>query len=327
MASSADFTPVKVRGKRGALSAEKWRAGKRRDPELQTRPAPVSTSTAVSRASSSRPRKRRRDTEPDSPLEALPAEILQEIFDYAANVDLAIVSRQLALKLSKSRHLQIELTSRLLTPVLDSHGNASGRDLAAATRLLNSRFMTWDFFKTWLQGYSANVALSIARADDDSHWQSIWAALNPASELLPPNKLFLRPFTDAKLAFLRTLAQNITDLHGLNAAYAEHAQEGLMQAVTDGNAQFVSVILGMGARTNTELLRVAVADSGCHREIVENLVRHVNVGNASGGAMLDVLDPVLWQWAERAQEQGNYNGEWLVALLQKEQRRRESTRD
>ncbi|KAF7197159.1 hypothetical protein HII31_01584 [Pseudocercospora fuligena] len=325
MASNANFTPVKVRGKRRALSAEKWRAGKRRNPELQTRPAPVSTSAAVSRASSSRPRKRRRDTELDSPLEALPAEILQEIFDYAANVDLAIVSRQLALKLSKSRHLQTELTSRLLAPVLGSPGTVSGQDLAAATRLLDSRFMTWDFFKTWLKSYSVDVSPT-ALADGDARWQRTWAALHPPSELLPPKKLFWRPFTEAKLAFLRTLAQNITDLHALNAAYGEHAQEGLMEAVTDGSAEFVSLFLHMGARTNTELLRVAVADSGCHREIVENLVRHVNVGDAPGGAVVDILDPILWQWADRAQEHGNPNGKWLVALLQKEQRHRERTR-
>ncbi|EME89093.1 uncharacterized protein MYCFIDRAFT_76460 [Pseudocercospora fijiensis CIRAD86] len=181
----------------------------------------------------------------DSPLEALPAEVLQEIFDYAANVDLAVVSRQMASKLSKSRHLQIELTSRLLVPVLNRNGTASSADLAAATRLLNSRFMTWDFFKNWLKTYSTNLS-PISLTDSDSYWQRVWAALYPEPELLPPKKLFLRPFTEPKLAFLRTVAQNITDLHALDAAYGEHAQEGLTQAVTDGNAQFVSFLLGMG---------------------------------------------------------------------------------
>ncbi|KAF2209720.1 hypothetical protein CERZMDRAFT_100126 [Cercospora zeae-maydis SCOH1-5] len=322
MATSDGLTPLKIRGKRRGAPSEKWNSGKRRKPELQRR----RTSLDITRADATRSTKLRlrttRQSDDDSPLETLPAEVLQQIFEYSGNVDLAVVSRQLAAKLSKSHHLQNELATRLLEPVLHSAGGSepSAAELQAATRLLDSRFMTWQFFTAWLCRQT-NVA-STDKSIEDINCNALWNALRPDPALLPPRKLFLTPFTTEKVSFLSLLLQGVNDIAFLDLSYAEIAYEGLVAAIQADVPDLVFLFLGVGLNSDTELLRIAV-EAGCNQEIVQMLVDSDAAKQRAAGRSkgeIDLLDQAIWAWAEHARKQGNDRGTWLISYLQARQR-------
>lgn len=271
-----------------------------------------------------------RESHEQSPLEELPAEVVQLIFEYSKNIALPLVSRQLAVKLSHSSHLQLQLASLLLSPVLGCPDQAPvPQDLINATRLLNSRFMSWDFFREWLQS-SPQVSALLSEIHDHnmtSNMAELWSALRPAPGLLPPRKLLLPPFTDDKTSLLGVLAPHVKDINMLDSAYGELAFEGLAAAVEQGAAGAVSLLLSMGLRSSTELLRNAVADAGCDENIVRILIAPCSGGaehdhgipssaeTSAVGSDVDLLDPVLWAWAEKAKTRGDAKGEWLMGIL------------
>ncbi|CAK4031481.1 Hypothetical predicted protein [Lecanosticta acicola] len=339
MASPHDtaLTHVKVRGKRHGRSAEKFHTGKRRRIELQKRhstsahlPAESSRPTSLK----SRKRKQSSDSHEETPLEKLPAEVLQQIFDHSANIELPLVSRQLLFKLSKSQHLQHHLTSRILAPVL-GHPNTevTARDLSDATRLLNSRFVTWDFFAFWLrnQPEAGSIASRPSVDSADVEYRQLWSALAPTPDLLPPKKLLFPPFTQDKVEFLAVLAQGIRDVAANDASYGEVAYNGLVAAIQSAQPEMISMLLGMGVNVDTELLRIAVTEAGCNEDIVRMLIEHSghdnnesasHAGTRCVSGSIDLLDPALWAWAEKATEAKAGKGEWLVVQLRGAQQRK-----
>lgn len=287
-----------------------------------------------------RPRKRKRKMlEDESPLERLPAEVLQQVFEYSANVGLPLVSRETASKLSKSNYLQHQLTVQLLKPVF-GNSSATSKELSDATRLLNSKFMTFEFFTKWLQAY----ALWMDTVEDseepwsNSQVRDVWLALQPSSALLPPKKLLSSPFNQEKAQFLEVLSHHVQDLAGMDAAYGELAHVGLVAAVRQSHREMVQLLLSMGLTASTEMLRVAVTESGCDREIVRMLIdksendrrdpnmdegRPAEIGSSPDA--VDLLDPVLWSWADEARRRGNKKGGWLMELLKEAQQRKRYT--
>lgn len=334
------LTPIRIRGKRRGTPAEKWHHGKRRKQELQKRLTPSDlASSATPHTSTSRPRERkRRDAGEESRLELLPAEVIQLIFEYSANIDLPLVSRTLASKLSKSQHLQHQLVSEILRPVLGHASAPAKADLCRATRLLNSKFVTWQFFTSWLRSHVASNGDSNEAADDLSHWVNAWASLEPLSALLPPKKLLSPPngYTQETVDFLAVLAHGVDDLPRRDPAYGELAYDGLVQAVREDRAGVVSQMLKMGVQVSTETLRVAVAECGCNEDIICMLLcrpdnddrtqmsSSLPETHGTGAGAIDLLDPEIWAWADKAERQGNKRGEWLVAELRNVQQQRSS---
>lgn len=325
------WTTKKVRGKRHGTRAEKWHTGKLRHAGLRQRPVVVeNVSVHPSDVAKPKARKRRRTAQEDkSPLELLPAEVVQQIFEYSANLDLPLVSTRLALKLSNSQHLQSQLTSHLLNPILgDEHGTSTAFDIARANRALDSRFMTWQFFASWLQSYvGASVSDDMSDDSNAQRWIEMWSRLHPSPSLLPPRKLLSPPFTSDKAQFLAVLARDLHDVAATDPAYGELAHEGLTAAIKSCQAEFVSLFLRMGVNVTTEVLRVAVADAGCDEHIVRSLVDHCRPAQVSHDASIagtaskdpaetvDLLDPTLWACAEKMQSEGNEKGTWLLCLL------------
>lgn len=342
----SDLTPIRIRGKRRGTPAEKWHHGKRRKQELQKRPTtPERFAVTSPDVSTARPRERkRRDTGNESPLEQLPAEVIQLIFEYSANIDLPLTSRSLASTLSKSKHLQQQLTSEILELVL-GHGTAATKiELGRATRLLNSRFVTWRFFTTWLRSHVATRSQydcdPTERSHHVDHLTRLWASLQPANGLLPPKKLLCPStgFTQETTNFLAILAHGIEDLANMDPAYGELAYEGLVMAIREHNIEVVSLMLKMGVAVVTETLRIAVAECGCNEDIVRMLLRcpghiaethmslsHPDSQHADDEGAVDLLDPEIWAWADKAQEQGNQKGLWLIAELRSAQQRKRTS--
>lgn len=338
------MTPIKVRGKRGAAKAEKWHAGKKRKAFRDSNPASpargfhtVSAASSMASVPSSRKHKRRQFQL--SKLEELPTEILQDIFYYSANLDLALASPGLQAQLS-SPHVFLKHACRTLQPVLGRAGGDVADDsvLSAAARLLNCRFMTWDFFKLWLdeQWESRQLPDSTSPGSHTAHeYRRLWLLLEPCCGLLPPRKLLHGPWTEDKINFLSVLSLKIEDLPAVSPVHGEVAHEGLVQAVTESSEAAVCWLLSMSLRSDTELLRRAVIDHGCNKAIVNALVgqslKHYHSGehnsevtrspsHAKHASAIDFLDPALWAWADKARLAGHSNGEWLMALLRERAR-------
>lgn len=340
------LTPVRIRGKRRGTPAEKWHYGKRRKPELQKRLTPLEdTTSATDQATSPMlPRKRMRTDIRDTPLERLPAEVLQLIFEYSANIELPLTSRALASKLSKSQHLQHQLATEVLQPVLGNNtATAAKTDLCRATRLLNSRFVTWRFFTLWLRSHVEAPPQPDGDAGDgpDELANAIrsWASLGPSPSLLPPKKLLdpVNGFTQETCNLLAVLAYGVQYLPQQDPAYGEVAYEGLLKAIKETREDAVALLLELGVVPSTETLRVAVTEGGCKEAIVLMLLHqpgrneqafisssHFETHGDGDAGAVDLLDPEIWAWAEEAQKQGSERGEWLVAELRNAQQRKGS---
>lgn len=305
-------TPIRVRGKKTAKQDEKWNA--RRQRKLHKYAASSGRSSSVTSLSHHletprRPKKRR--TQSLAGLEQLPTELIQTIFLYCANPDLPISSPHLASQLN-SRHLYHEITSRVIEKVIFDKP-ASDRELANVSRLMNSKFFTWQFFHTWLD------AEGEIRNMDPSRWTGqTWLRMLPHKRILPPKKLLNGPFTDDKIKFLDvlTMAGEFASLPSgyidwIPPLYHELAKQSAVQAVAERCGYALSTLFQFGVKPDTDLLRFAVMDEGCDEHVVGTILRSVeSVAND-----IDLLDRAIWSWAEKARSEGNEKGRWLIRSL------------
>ena len=283
-----------------------------------------------------RPTKRRRlDL---SALEQLPTEMVQAIFVQSGNLALPMSSPDLVAQLS-GRQLQWELTCDALSHVVsqsdENATSATSTELSDATRLLNSRFMTWSFFQTWLDHESdaRNLDISEPRVPSDEQWHSryadIWVALQPSSRLSLPTKIVRGPWTVARISFLKVFSLYpdacSTPLDGI---VAEVAYEGFEQAIEKQCLEGIKLLRKLQVKPDQELLRKAVIDHGCDKSIVLYLLQwfvvdiiRCNVSAAADTTSMisrpevDFLDPMLWAWTEKAKAVGEPKGQWLTAIL------------
>jgi hypothetical protein len=266
-------------------------------------------------------------------LEQLPSEILQEIFVHSGNLSLPLASVGLKSQLS-SQHLYSLLTARVMEPMAGTE--PSHADFAAARRLFESRFMTWQFWKAYIDEAfglatvashqqaspdaadpsSSVVADSLPQAPTPSggsveHYKRKTQQHLPGLSIIPPRKLLHGPWTEDKTCFLTVLARpNILAESGPDS---ELALEGLTQAVAEGAVEAVSGLLFVGVMADTELLCKAVLDHGCVQRIVELLVQH-------GQGALNLLEPTIWTWADKARKKGDAKGKWLKEYLSDQMR-------
>lgn len=304
-------TPIRIRGKRKAKAAEKWRVARGRTVWLSKADTPISSvdHSSVSPtlrpalpvfSSSQRPTRRKLRL---SKLEELPTEILQTIFAFSENLNLPLASISLQQQL-QSRHIYISFTSRILAPLM-SNSPPKAFELAAARRVLNSKYMTWSLWKAWLDEHSLSLSL---RADPASalYYQEVAGKLLHHLPI-PPRKLLRGPWTDEKVKFLSTLVFKC-DRIAESSIDIELAREGLEHAVAEGSLEAVQALLFLGLRPDTELLRQAVLDYGCNREVVETLI-------TTSESDIDLLDETIWSWADKARRMGNIDGDWLKNQL------------
>lgn len=325
----SSMTPVRIRGKRTATTDEKWHHGKKRKWPLSRAPSERASSvlSGSSEATSTKPRRRKRIDPLLSRLEQLPTEILQTIFELSCNPDLPFASPRLASQLN-SPHLYRELTSRILPRTAERGQMFSKTELANVERLLNSRFCTWQIFEEWLiSELNERETLQAQREElkrlnvDMKYWaQWAWRGIclhGNLATLSPPKKLLRGPFTEDKVQFLRLVTstadwspgQIITPLHH------ELAREGLKHAVAEGAAlDTLRCFWNLGLQPDMDLIRLAVMDAGCKKEIVKELVGKA-WDSKSASSDVDLLDPALWTWADRARARGDEKGTWLMALL------------
>ena len=336
---SSDKTPIRVRGKRSGAQCEKWHAGKlRRHVRLRADASRTDMSASPESKQNHRPTKRKRlDL---SALEQLPTEMVQAIFVQSGNLALPMSSPDLVVQLS-GRQLQWELTCDALSHVVsqsdENATSATSTELSDATRLLNSRFMTWSFFQIWLDHESdaRNLDISEPRVSSDEQWHSryadIWVALQPSSRLSLPTKIVRGPWTVDRISFLKVFSLYpdacSTPLDGI---VAEVAYEGFEQAIEQRCLEVIKLLRKLQIKPHQELLRKAVIDHGCDKSIVLYLLQwfivdtmRCNITAAADTAStisrpeVDFLDPMLWAWTSKAKAVGEAKGEWLTAILRR----------
>lgn len=330
---SSDKTPIRVRGKRSGTKPEKWNAGKLRH-RLRKAPRSLELPTVYSPGVHEVPRSSKRRKVDLSNLEALPNEMIQAIFVHSGNLDLPSTSSNLNDRLS-GKQLQWELTSNCLALVImyKEDNRATAEALASATRLLNSRFMTWDFFRSWLDFQSETRALVLetdASAEErpPSRYADIWRALCPSPQLLPPSKVLHGPWSSDRVAFLEVFSSHATgNAPVLDGIAAEIAYEGLIQAVEQQSLDVIKLLRKLQVQPDQDILRKAVIDLDCDKSIVLYLLQWFVVDmvrwNTSAADRsdsrprpdVDFLDPPLWNWAEKAKILGEPKGQWLTDLL------------
>ncbi|RMX81422.1 hypothetical protein D0867_16283, partial [Hortaea werneckii] len=122
------LTPIRVRGKRTAAKDEKWNAGKKRK---ASRLNPSSHWAAADDTSYPPSRKRKRRTRTLAFVEELPTEILQNIFYFSGNLNLALASTSLQSQLSMEEDTDVATASRLLSYKHASEQSQSAEDYLA----------------------------------------------------------------------------------------------------------------------------------------------------------------------------------------------------
>lgn len=327
----SDLTPIRIRGKRTGAATEKWHTRKSRR-LAHRRPAAPGAPLSPSSNNVARDAKRRRlDL---SALEQLPTELIQAIFVQSGNLDLPVTSWNLTAQLSGKR-LQWELMCDALSPVVFQResDSASLAELASASRMLNSRFLTWKAFREWLDSECVSRSLDIEEPPPSSEhsWQSryadIWMALQPSSRFRLPSKAVRGPWSADRVAFLKvfSLYPNwcSTPLDGI---VAEVAREGLARAVEEQSLDVIKLLRNLGVKPDQQLLRQAVLDYGCDKETVLYLLQWCLVKlmrwnvvplNADPRPEVDFLDPMLWAWTDKAKAVGERKGEWLTNVLRR----------
>lgn len=339
---STGMTPIKIRGKRHGMKAEKWHSGKQRR-QFQTLSVPRPSDAIAEDCSEPESQRSKRRKVHLARLEKLPPEMIQAIFVYSGNLDLPLTSPVLSSQLS-GRQLQSELMTSTLARIVDcaERGASTSLDLAQAARLLNSRFMTWSVFSQWLlrQGEARDLSVQEATPNSNSgsefigndaiRFSHIWSKLRPSAGFMPPSKLLHGPWNEDKVAFLKafTLQPGCCKVP-LEGVASEVAYEGLVQAVEERSLDAIKLLRGLRIPPDQELLRKAVVDFGCNRDIVLYLLQWcvteimrwtagpVNREAFHPQLKIDFLDPVIWAWAERARATGNSTGEWLIKTLKR----------
>lgn len=323
---SSDKTPIRIRGKRHGAKCEKWTARKVRI--HVRRPANTfDSSPPTSPFGTSQHRAIKRRKVELSHLEQLPTEMIQAIFVHSGNLDFPAASTSVTSQLS-GKQLQWELTCNALSSVV-LHGAAdkpTSAQLASATRLLNSRFMTWAFFCKWLDHERDARRLEQPESpSDETRYAQIWSALQPSTSLPPPSKVVHGPWTTDHIAFLKvfSLYPNCcaTPVEGI---VAELAYEGLSQAIEQHAVEVIKLLRNLGVEVDQDLLRKAVVDDGCNKQVVLYLLQwsvvklmrwHLNRDASRSRPAVDFLDPVLWAWTEKAKALGEPKGKWLTDIL------------
>jgi len=327
----SELTPIRIRGKRTGAAIEKWHTRKSR--RLAHRHHVVSTATHSPKSNHAARDANGRRTEL-SALEQLPTELIQAIFVQSGNLDLPATSWNLAAQLS-GRQLRWELMCDALSPVIFQRepDSASLTELASASRMLNSRFLTWKVLQEWLDKECVSKELEIEEQSpmSEQSWQSryadIWIALQPSPRFQLPSKAVQGPWSSDRVSFLKVFSLYpdgcSTPLDGI---VAEIAREGIARAVEEQSMEVIKLLRNLGVKPDQELLRQAVLDYGCEKNTVLYLLQWCLVElmrwnvvplNADPRPEVDFLDPLLWAWTDKAKAVREQKGEWLTNVLRR----------
>jgi hypothetical protein len=262
-------------------------------------------------------------------IERLPTELIQPIFFASGlNLALALASPHIAAKLSH-RAIYRAVCTKYLTRRLIHNPNHSQNQ----TRLFASKWMTWEFFKSFILHAFEHVGClcgkTVKEGCFDPQWppdfedattmtfsRSHWPALTFVKCRIPV-KLLRAPWTEGKIQFLWFLLWTTSmTVDWADPEVLEAVRQGRKQAFLEKNLDAVQLFnhnRRLGRWPTLDLVRFAVIDAGCDRSIVYDTMAIARSSGLKGGgwdcAQLD-------EWCEERIEAGDPKGGWLKTKLE-----------
>lgn len=271
-----------------------------------------------------------------SPLERMPAEVLQQIFLESMNMDLPVASIELLHKLN-SDHIKTEFALRVLYWPDDEQRTDKDDLPEMQSKLLSLRFFEWEFYKRyaakaclkfrtwpWLEELHPDVSLEdLIQYDPDfdildrfnlncEHVEEMPPFLRLHDKTPIPAKYLKGPWGDQKHMMLRFLFIQNLGIDTESSTSSETLIEGLMDlAKTLSHVEIAQWLICIAIASEItlpqKLLRRAVVDGGCDKDFVESLLTWSLHGDT------EYFDPILWNWAERNPDKEK--GKWLLDQL------------
>jgi hypothetical protein len=273
------------------------------------------------------------NSSPIAPIEALPAEILQEIFLLTdMDVHLPRASLTLSCKLSDPYVLSLFCEKAFRTTSLSPNQAMNYRErqkrVLLQRQLFGMRWMTWSFFSPFLQRWknqisarkSSRSCLSQTHRQIAGGFHSARGRLSEPCPFIPevicslPDKLLRGPFTKDKLNFLRCLL-SISNA-SVDWANKESVRLSILakrEAILERNLEAVHLLSGtrrLAKAPNLELVKFAVIEGGCDRSIVLELMTAAREWGHRRWA-----DVELDAWVAREAAQGSLKARWLRIKL------------
>lgn len=265
-----------------------------------------------------------------SPIERLPAEILQEIFPLThMDPNLPKASLTISRKLS-DRYVLSRFCDKAFQQSVSSNTAVNYRERQERWRLqrqaFDLRWMTWDFFSWYLQRWKRRIATHPGEHLNRTQWPAMvgcrWlrCKINSYNHEIPqiicplPNKLLRGPFTEEKLSFLGCLL----NISNASVDWASRASVRLStlakrEAILERNLEAVHLLSRtrrLAKAPNLELVKFAVIQGGCDRSIVlELMIAAREWGHRRWG------DVELDAWVAREAAKGNPKARWLRLKL------------
>ena len=188
-----------------------------------------------------------------------------------------------------------------------------------------------------------SVAYAVSLSAGLDQWR-IFGGINGCKV---PRKLLNAPWTTEKCGFLEFLLQGNASVDWIGTTSGEIAEQGLMQALREGNARVTRLLVtrarsddpralwdipysphylgsgrkmeefcpadppvlrGVGVVPQTKHLRTAVLEAGCQRDVVETLLMAEDTN-------IDFEDRIILDWAIEKRLLGDERGPWLLSML------------
>jgi len=262
-------------------------------------------------------------------LQGLPQELLELIFLYSMNLNLARASPDLGRKLS-SKAVIMEFVMRSFFHTVDhkvrikSHNDdhtAFTSDKNLQSELFTCRFFDWSFFLSYVDKAHDEFVKIRGKlweslvVPDAGAFDGLWPFkftkiehLGFAKGFHVPEKLLHGPWTASKASLLYVLVSFSGEIDWEGGMAGETAKEGLKEAIREENEHAVaalSVLLGVANAITTDTILFAAM----HNDSDDNILRHLlfNAQILYGSTpreTLDFYDPALWAFADSKAENG-----------------------
>ncbi|KAF2269773.1 hypothetical protein CC78DRAFT_528941 [Lojkania enalia] len=274
-----------------------------------------------------------------SALERLPAELIQPIFlQSGPNLALVDVSPYIAAKLANN-YLYKTICETYFTRDLNSRSEQS----SAQTRIFASKWMTWDYFKSFVMRTWSSMGCLCGKTPNEGCFDPQWppnfedaTAMAFSRRHIPalsyikcriPVKLLHGPWNRSKAQYLRFLLWTTSmTVDWASPETRRLALEGKKEAILDRNLEVVELFnhnRRLGKAPNMDMVRFAVMEAGCDRSIVYDTMAMAREWGLRGDSWkCNKLDT----WCEAKLEQGDPKGKWLQLKL-KELRTTYESRD
>jgi hypothetical protein len=339
-----ELTPVKVRGKRTSHRQSNVpkipsRTSSPRNPSLAT-----ITKQSSSQGSPKTKKQRPNRTRKLSAFEALPIEILQTIFVLSENLHLPRSSLPLRNVLT-SNYCFLHMSLRALFYPRDG----KDKSYILASEILRCRFFTWSFYQRYAEETLALFRRRVRARDrmlyteeavndllrehncdngysglivnldmDASHFAYVspppWLRLETC---LVPSRLFSQAWSDDNEKLFWHLGWGGAVMHPVALSNFSSVQQALVVAIEENRYWAIFWIFGSARKWALDILmhehiRFAVVNCGCNKRIVKFLCIMASSGKCPD---YNPLDPILWNWADKAEQSGDDKGTWFKSMI------------